>query len=229
MNLKYRAFGGHEAFRPQPEILIDKALQIFAIITPWGPRHQTKAVLDFLVQNYENFQSDEEITSAFPKLTSLSQEENTLRSLVLSCNQWIFKEQNKGEEYDFAYEIVCGACLNNQVLFVQVGHPFIYLDREDIPLQPLGHALDLSGGFSLMDERPPPLPSQLIGLHPDTHFSIFKVPTNKNDRLLFISRSLVPTNILETTRKNRTLDHISLQLSKDNKDVPFWLGLLDFN
>ena len=227
MNLKYQAFGGNTNFRPQPEILIDKELQMFAIITPWGPRSQVKNLMDYIVQNYTSLQSDTEITAIFPKLASMSKEENQLRSLILSCNQWIYEEQNKEEDYNFAYEMVCGTYSNNQILFAQIGHPFIYLDKKQIPLQALGHVLDLAGGFSRIDKRLPPLPSQLIGLYPDTHFSIFKVPVSETDRLLFISRSFVPATILELPKKERTLENISMNLSKDNKDMPFWLGILD--
>ncbi len=226
MHLQHQSFGG-TVFRPQPEVLIHEDLKIFAIITPWGPKHQTKSIMDFLIQNYETFSNDEEVTSVFPKLQSLSQEENILRSLVLSCNQWIFKEQNNETEYLFGYEIVCGVVIDNQVIFVQIGHPFIYLDRLNIPLQALGHVLDLSGSFSSAKKQLPPLPSQLIGLHPDAHFSIFKIPIKEGDRLLFISQNFVPGRILEIPREERTLSHLSSELSKNNKDMAFWLGLLD--
>ena len=225
MDLQHQSFGG-TVFRPQPEILINEDLKIFAIITPWGPKHQTKNVMDFLVQNYETFSNDEEVTSVLPKLKSLSQEENVLRSLVLSCNQAIFKEQNNETEYLFGYEMVCGIVIENQIIFAQIGHPFIYLDRQNIPLQSLGRVLDLSGSFSIFEKQLPPLPSQLIGLYADAHFSIFKLPIQKQDRLLFISRDFVPGHILEIPREKRTLNDISLILSKDSKNIAFWVGHL---
>lgn len=228
MNLEYQAFGG-TIFRPQPEVLIDKDLKIFSIITPWGPKHQTKNISDFLLQHYEHLHSDAEITSVFPKLASLSPEENALRNLILSCNAMIFKEQNLTQEYTFGYEMVCGVFVNNQILFAQIGHPFIYLNRPNISLQPLGHVLDLAGGFSKMDQDLPPLPSQLLGLHADTHFSIFKLPVQKDDQLIFISRNFVPGHLLELPQESRNLETISLELSKDNKDLPFWLGILKYS
>ncbi len=226
MNLQHQSFGG-TVFRPQPEVLINDDLKIFAIITPWGPKHQTKNVMDFLIQNYETFSNDEEVTYIVPKLQSLSQEENMLRYLVLSCNQWIFNEQNNKTEYLFGYEMVCGMKIDHQIIFAQIGHPFIYLDRPNIPLQTLGHVLDLSGGFSPFKEQLPPLPSQLIGLHSDAHFSIFKLPIKTDDRLLFISKNFIPGHLLEVSRKERTLDNISAILSKNNEDTAFWLGILN--
>ena len=94
---------------------------MFAIITPWGPAFQTQKILEFLVQNYENFCADEEKTSIYSKLESLSPEENTLRALLLSCNEWIFDEQNGGKACNFGYELVCGNFKNGKLIFIQPG------------------------------------------------------------------------------------------------------------
>ena len=187
MKLEHRCFSGAN-FRPKPEVLVNEELQLFAIVTPWGPSFQTKKVLEFLVQNYENFYVDKEKTNIYSKLQSLSEEENILRTLLLSCNEWVFNEQNKAEECNFGYELVCGNFKNGKLIFLQAGHPFIYLDRPEIPLQSLGHVLDFSGLFSRKGRRLPPLPSTLIGVHPDTHFPVFSIPVHSRDRLVFISR-----------------------------------------
>ena len=227
MELDHRCFSGKN-FRPKPEILINKDLQMFAIITPWGPAFQTKKVLEFLVQNYESFSVDEEKTNIYSKLHSLSEEENILRSLLLSCNEWIFNEQNGGKNYNFGYELVCGSFTNEKLVFLQAGQPFIYLDRPEIPLQSLGSVLDFSGLFSVKGQRLPPLPSTLMGIHPDTHFSVFSFPVHREDRLIFISRDFIPGSILETPRKNRNLDYFSSVLTEENDQSPFWLGVLSF-
>ena len=227
MELKHRCFSG-KTFRPKPEILINEDLQMFAVITPWGPAFQTKKVLEFLVQNYENFSIDEEKTNIYSKLQSLSPEENVLRSLLLACNEWIFNEQNKGKEYNFGYELVCGNLKNGKLIFLQAGQPFIYLDRPEIPLQSLGHVLDFSGLFSKNGKRLPPLPSTLMGIHPDTNFSVFSFPVDQTDRLIFISRDFVPGSILETPRKDRNIDHFLSVLTDENEESPLWLGILSF-
>ena len=226
MDLKFQAFGG-KTFRPQPEILLNRELNLFAVVTPWGPRFQTKEVLESLVQNYELYSSDREVTSVYSTLRSLSDGENILRTTILACNDHIFKGQNKESEYTFGYELVCGVLRENQILFVQVGHPYIYLDRPEISLQPLGHVLDLSGGYSRLPKNPPPLPSRLAGLYSDTHFSVFTVPVRPEDRLLFISRAIVPAKLLSVQRESRTLNFMARQLAKDNQDMPFWLGILN--
>ena len=187
---------------------------MFIIATPWGPAFQTQKVLEFLVQNYESFCADQERTNIYSKMESLSEEENTLRALLLSCNEWIFNEQNKGAEYNFGYELVCGDYKNGKLIFAQVGHPVIYLDRSDLPLQSLGHVLDFSALFSQKEERLPPLPSCLMGLHPDTHFSVFSFPVLSEDRLIFISRDFIQNSVLDIPRSDRTLDHLNSRFDR---------------
>lgn len=235
MNLESRSFAG-KTFRPQPETLLNSDLSLFAIATPWGPGSQTKNVLEFLSQSCEAFSSDEEATAVIPRLKCLTPEENTLRAMAFACNERIFKEQNEGKEYTFGYELVCGLFFGDfegepgagKILFVQAGHPSIYLDRAGFPLQPLGHVLDLSGGFSRLEEKLPPLPSRLLGIHEDAHFSVFSLPVKQGDRLVFVSRAAVPGTLLEAPRENRSLQGLSLMLAEDDESMPFWLGILDF-
>ena len=235
MNLESRSFAG-KTFRPRPEILLNSDLNLFAIATPWGPGFQTKNVLEFLSQSCGAFSSDEEATSVIPRLKCLTPEENTLRSMALACNERIFKEQNEAKEYTFGYELVCGLFSGDfdsgpgagKILFVQAGHPSIYLDRAGFSLQPLGHVLDLSGGFSRLEEKLPPLPSRLLGIHEDAHFSVFSLPVKRGDRLVFISRAAVPGALLEAPREQRNLQDLSLLLAEDDENMAFWLSILDF-
>ena len=225
MKLEQRSFSG-KTFRPAPEILLNKQLGLFAVATAWGPDFETKKILDFLVQNYESYSSDEEKTNIHQKLSSLSKDENILRSLILSCNEWIFKEQNG--DYRCGYELLCGHLTNGKFIFIQAGQPFIYLNRQDLPLQSLGHVLDFSALFAKKGRRLPPLPSNLLGIYPDTHFAVFSLPLLPEDRLLFISRDFAPASLLDIPYKDRNLEHLSQLLSTENQNSPFWLGELSF-
>ena len=228
MKLNFQCFSG-KTFRPQPEIRLNKELGFFAIVTPWGPQFQTKQVAEFVMQSYANFSADKEVTSVHKNLASLSHEENVLRRSVLAGNEHIHQSQNRGKDYSVGYELVCGIQDKNQVLFIQIGHPAIYLDREGGSLQPMGHVLDLSGGHSRLSKRLPPLPSQLFGIYPDIHCSVFRFPLLSGDRLIFISRAFVPGGMLDVKRGNRNLNHLALFLSQDDSAMPFWLGFLDFD
>ena len=227
MKLEHRAFSGN-AFQPLPEVLLNEDLKMFAFVTPWGAdEDRGQKILDFLVQNRESFLEDSEKTGLFPSLSDLSEEENSLRSLVLACNHWIFTQWNKGE-YRFGCECVCGSLSGKKLVFIQAGRPFIFLARPRLPLQPLGCALDLSGLMAAKGKRLPPLPSHLLGLFPDAHFSIFSLPVAPGDRLFFVSRDFMPANALSLPEKSRTIEGFLQALTSENKQSPFWLGLLSF-
>ena len=225
MELIHRSFSG-KIFRPQPEILVDESLKFFAILTPWGPQFQNQNMLDSLLENYKTLCSDQQITFVTPHLKCLSSEENILRTSVLNLNHKIHANLNSESETLFGYELVCGVFQEQKVLLIQVGHPYIYLDRPQISLQPLGHVLDLATGFSQVPKNLPPLPSQLLGIYPDMHFSVFTLPIKEQDQLLFISRSSIPPELSQISREQRTLKNITLTLSEDQPDMPFWVGLL---
>ena len=228
MQFQSRSFAG-QVFRPKVQTLVSDSQSFFAIATPWGIQSQTEKMLDVLAQNYQTFSGDKEITTIYPRLDSLSPEENSLRMSLLACNEYVFTTQNQEKEYNFGYELVCGAQHQDHILFAQIGHPAIYLARPNIPLQALGHVLDLSGGFSRVSKRLPPLPSRLVGLHSDLHCSIFSIPVKSEDKFIFISRSFVPADLLELPDQNRNLQDIANKFSAENKDFPFWLGILDLS
>ena len=228
MNLVSRCFGG-DTFRPQPQVSVNKDLSFFSIVTPWGPQFQTSQISEILMQNYSTFSTDKEVTSVHKNLVCLSKEENILRKCVLAGNEQIYKTQNRGKEYSFGYEVVCGIQNKTQALFAQIGHPAVYLDRVGDPLQALGHVLDFAGGHSKLPTRLPPLPSQLFGIYEDIHCSIFSIPLKEKDRFVFISRASTPNSLLDTEKEKRTLEHFSMLLSENESSMPFWLGFLDFS
>ena len=226
MKLSQKSFAG-KSFRPLPELHIKEDLNMFCLLTAWGPRQKNKAVLDFLSQNYESFFEDEEKTKAYSKSESLSSGENTVRNLLLACNEWVFKELNEKKAVQFAYELVFGLFENGKFCFAQVGQPFIYLDRPGLPLQSMGAALDFSALFAKKGKRLPPLPSSLIGLYPDSYFPVFSLPIQPEDRLFFISRDFIPMEILQAS-KERSLDNFLKLLTSENEQSPCWLGELSF-
>ena len=225
MNFDQKSFAG-TSFRPLPELKINEDLKMLCLLTAWGPRNQNNKVLDFLAQSYESFFSDKEKTRAYSKMESLSQEENTVRNLLLACNEWIFKELNGEKTGTFAYELFFASFETGKLTFAQVGQPFVYLDRPGLSLQSLGANLDFSALFAGKGERLAPLPSSLIGLYPDTHFPVFSLPLQPEDRLFFVSRDFIPLEILNPSREQRSLDHFLKLLTSENEKSPCWLGQL---
>ena len=227
MKFDQKSFVG-ASFRPLPEFQMNEDLNMFSLLTAWGPEDQNAKVLDFLSQNYESFFSDEEKTKAYSKLESLSAEQNTVRNLLLACNEWIFKELNEETRGLYAYELFF-ACFNEgKFTFAQVGQPFVYLDRSGLALQALNSVLDFSSLLAQKTKRLPPLPAHLIGLYPDTHFSVFSLPIQQADRLFFISRDIIPIDLLKNYKSEQNLENFLKLFISENEKSPCWLGQLSF-
>ena len=224
MKIQQRSFTGNSR-RPLPELFIQDSF--FCVLTPWGPSSHNSDLFEFLKESYQSFSSDAEQTQLYPPIESLSQTENLLRSLLLACNDWVFKEQNLSKDYRFAYEIFL-ARLDEKILsFCQIGQPFVYLDREGWSLQSLFSVLDFPALFSKGRQRLDPLPSQLLGLKPGSHCSVFSLPLQEKDQLLFLSRDFAPVDFLEIPREQRNLEYLSSFLSSKEEKSPFWLAQLE--
>jgi len=226
-DFQQRSFKG-KSFRPFPEVLIDDKLNFFAVVTSWGPSTEIQKVLDFLQQNYQSLCFDEEQTSLYPPIESFSKQENILRTLMLSCNDWIFQKQNFGSSFKFAYEMFVAVLHDSILSFFQIGQPFVYLDREELDLQCLGSTLDFSALYAIKGKRLPPLPSHLIGLKSDISASVFSIPVQEKDRLIFLCRDFIPASFLQIKRLDRNIKTMTIFLNSYDKKIPFWLGQLIF-
>lgn len=225
IEVEQRSFKG-DSFRPLPAVLLDKKLQLFCVMSPWGSPNETEEVFGFLTQNYQNLVSDEEKTSFYEPIETLSPTENTLRSLVLSCNDWIFKKQNQDRSLKCAYEMFLAVFRNQTLTFCQIGQPFVYLDREGFDLQLLGSYLDFSALFSNSQKTLPPLPSQLIGLKPNCLASVFSLPVQNQDRLILLCRDFAPADFLKTAYSQRNIKDMTRTLNSYKENTAFWLGHL---
>lgn len=223
--IQYRSFKGKN-FRPLPQIRLDKNLKLLCVLSPWGASNETEAVLKFLTQNYQSLLSDEEKTSHYTPIESLSRQENILRALVLSCNDWVFKKQNQSSSLKFGYEMFIASFQDQVLSFSQIGQPFIYLDREGFDLQLIGSQLDFSALFAKGNKSLPPLPSQLIGLKSDILAPVFSLPLQTQDRLILLCRDLAPAAFLKTPRPRRNLKNMTVLLNSYDQETAFWLGHL---
>ena len=225
LEIQQRSFKG-DSFRPLPRILFDQQLQLFCVMSPWGSSNETEPVFEFLIQNYQSLISDKEKTNFYNPIESLSPAENILRSLVLSCNSWIFKKQNQSSSLKFAYEMFIAVFQDQIISFSQIGQPFVYLDREGFDLQLLGSYLDFSALFAVNKKTLPPLPYQLIGLKSDVLASVFSFPIQKEDRLILLCRDFAPASFLKTDHSLRNLKDMTALLNSYSQNTAFWLGHL---
>ena len=226
MQIQERSFSG-KIFRPKPHCYLSSNKKLLTVLTPWGQEAtDPKNVFENLENLYSRLSEDTESTHPFPKLLSLSATENNMRTSVMQVNQDIFNSINQ-EEYAMGFELSFIAIVENIVAFIQIGQPFILIDRPNQPLNSLGQVMDVSLNNFVQDKTLPPLPYQLMGIHSDISFSSFFFRFHPEDKLILLSHSHIPTPWFNLKRQDRTLDQLSQLAVQENAHKPFWLSIVD--
>lgn len=116
-----------------------------------------------------------------------------------------------------------------ELIWTQIGYPYALLDRKQRPLISLGSQQDPVTEYSSPGNYLPPLPNKMLGLDSSSDFSVESMRLNENDRLVLVSRSVLPKEIHSLTNEKRDLESLSKTLIDSAPDLPFWLGTVDFN
>ncbi|HMN67270.1 MAG TPA: hypothetical protein PKC28_01905 [Bdellovibrionales bacterium] len=219
-----RSYSG-KLLRPTPEIHLEEDGSFGVIATPWGGRASARKVIDTLKDFVLSARQDNEATSPFQKLSTLSPLANSLRAGIMLANDLIYREENKAE-YLSGVEVLAFAHLEGELAFAQVGYPHLFLLRAGLPWIPLSVQIDLATEMSRPPKILPPIPQNLIGLHTTTNLNISSLKTQPGDRLAFLSHSVVSHPLFGMNADQSDLDSISQSLSRGHPDLPFWLGLL---
>ena len=229
MELKFeeRPYSG-KSFRPRPEIHLDPQANLLIVATPWGNRTSARKVIDRMTDYLSLAQSDSEATSPFERLTCLSTQANNLRIAALLANEALYREDNK-TEYRSGVELFAAYIGDNELDFIQAGHPQILLGRKGRTLVPVGSQIDLSYDLSEGGELLPALPSQLLGLDPTLNLNVNAFRARPGDRILLLSHSHIPDIVFSMKENEATLDHLSRSLAQIHPDLAFWLGILSVN
>ncbi len=223
MAIDERSYSG-KLFRPSPEIHIEEDGSFGVIATPWGNRSAARKVIETLIDFVMSARQDDEVTSPFQKLTCLSPLANNLRVAVMLANDKIYREDNKAE-YVSGVELLVFSHSQGELAYSQVGSPHLYLVRASMPWIPLSIQIDLSTEMSLPPNLLPPLPQNMIGLHPTTNMNIASFRTQPNDRLVMLSHSMASDPVFSHSFEQANLDSISQTLARHHPEIPFWLGV----
>ena len=225
MQITERAFSA-KTFRPKPGCHISENQELAAVITPWGQSSlSTAAVFEDLESRYSFFSEDLESTRPFPLLQNLSVPENDVRTAIIQVNQGIYHKINE-EEYSTGFELFCAAITGNVCVFSQVGCPVVLIDKPQHSLCLVGSLMTDRASLCNSKEHQPSLPVQLLGVHEDVSITSGYFEFSKGDRLILLSRSYVPPAWLSVKREERTIEYLSRLASRDNPQIPFWLGIL---
>ena len=225
MNLQERSYNG-KFTRPRPEIHVEEQASLIIVATPWGARSGARRAIQAITDFYLSAMDDVEVTSPFQKLTCLSPTANSLRVAVMLANDIVYQEENRNE-YLSGLEIFVGARTGQELSFVQLGFPQVFLDRDKANPVTTGCLTDLSLDFGPKTKSYPPLPNSLLGVHSTTAPTIRTLRLLESDRILLLSHSWIPAQFYSLDRDQRNLDSLSSSLSTNSPDEPFWAGILE--
>ena len=226
MRIQERAFLG-KTFRPKTHFYFSSNKKLLAVITPWGQESTSpKHVFENLESLYSRLSEDKESTHPFPKLMSLNSMQNDIRTAVLQINQDLFSQVNQ-EEYAMGFELFFLSIVEHTISFIQIGQPFVLIDRPSSGLRNIGQMMDISLNNFIPHEALPPLPHQLLGIYGDISFSSFCFRFHPKDRLILLSRNAIPPSWFSLKREERTQDNFSQKAVADQPQTPFWLAIVD--
>lgn len=224
MELQERSYAG-KIFRPRPEVHCDPQGNLCVIATPWGNRSVAKKVIQSILDFFMSARADEEVTSPFATITSLSPMANNLRISIMLANDTIRREENRAE-YHGGVELFVGAKHEREFCFAQIGGPHLLLNRSGFDLQVIAGAPDCATYNSRKSELLAPLPSALLGISETSNFAVQTARLEENDQLVLLHRSLLPPRLLVLKEHQRNLKNMSSILANHSPDLPFWLGIL---
>ncbi len=227
MNIQERSFSGR-VFRPRPEIHCEANGNLCVIATPWGARSAAKKAVQTIVDFFHSAHSDKEVTSPFQTMTCLSPMANNLRVSVMLANDLIYREDNRAE-YQVGVELFVAARSESDCIWVQVGGPHVLLDRKGFDLNHIGACADLSLAHSNNEGLLAPLPGNFLGIASTTNFAVQSLRLNVEDQIVLVHRTVVPPKMLAMSPKERSLQSYSNCLARQSADMPFWLGILNFD
>ncbi len=209
-------------FRPRPVVHMESDSKWVAVVTPWGAKSTAEKVIHTLKDYLSMAGSDSEVTSPFQKLTCLSETGNILRVALILANDAIYREDNRSE-YTSGFELFLGIFSDRELTFASIGSNQILLQRSAGHLIPLHCNTDFVPSNPIA-EQVSPLPSQLLGLHSTSNYSVHSVRFTDSDHLILIQRSYMNKGIMGCQSATANISDMVRALSSEEPHIPFWIG-----
>lgn len=218
MQFEERFYSSH-LIRPRPLIYLDPSENFMVILTAWGASETVNRILENVKQHLQTVKQDDELTTPFQNILSLSDEANDLRVATLMTNDLVFRGLNQDR-----YQVVIESCLINlkqgHIAWSQMGSPHLFLKKKNATPQPLSCFPE-----SRTDLQGFPLPVHFLGAEPTISPRCGDLYLDKGDELILLSSSIIPPEIW-SLKDDSTLEAWTEALAKKNEDQPFWLGRL---
>ena len=252
LELKDRCFRTR-TLRPRPECYVSEDKKLLVVLTPWGADSSvdSKELFEELKTQYNALSSDREKTHPFPKLISLTPNENNMRCALHLLNQQVFNSANE-EEWLRGFEVFFVTVQDQVCSVVQVGQPMAFLHRGLREWHGVGNTADFfafhysawqaggepaaaagplppaPGEGKTNPPLPPPLPGQLLGIHQDISVHPVSFRIQKQDRLILLSRHHVPVGWFQL-QGEQTLQTLSEMAAREDSRIPFWMACMSFS
>lgn len=226
MQIKERSYNT-KIFRPKPILRWEIENQFLMVATNWGAIDSAHKILDEIAKYVTAAQGDVEVTTPFEFLPQLSPQANALRIATLLANELIFRSDNRNE-FVAGIELCLILKTKSQLSWLQVGQPHLYFKQGASLIQPLSIIPDLSFDHITPNKATAPLPKDMLGTESILMPHVGHCLVHPNDQLLLISRPQAPADLGLLTQNSIDLKEITLSLTQENQDSPFWLGLVDF-
>ena len=227
MQIEERSYSGR-LFRPRPEIFCDPNGSMCIVATPWGGRGAAKRAIQTIQDYFISAKSDREVTSPFQPLTCLSAAGNNLRVSIMLANDVLYREENRDQFHSGVELFVCVRD-QSECAWTLIGSPSVYLARKGMNFRALDDGRDLSGFYSTSERVLAPLPQTLLGVAATSNFAVHSMPIRRGDQLVLLSRTLVPAKFLTFGKSGWSLQEMSSLLAKHSLEMPFWMGILNFD
>jgi hypothetical protein len=216
-------------FYPRPEVHFDAENGLCIVAFPWGSRSVAKKTIEYIIDFFHSTQNDQEVTSPFEKLASLSPMANNIRVALMLANDMIYKEENS-EELLTGLEVAVIAQDQSQIVIGQIGAPSIYLARGVSPLVNISSYFDLSASAIATNTnlRTPPLPATLLGTHANALVTLNSFKPQTADKIILSTLNTVPTDLNQVAKSNYSFKNLVDHLVNKQPDQGFWLGQINF-
>lgn len=218
MKFEERSYSSH-IIRPRPLVYLDPSENFLVILTAWGANENLERILDNVKQHLQTVKQDDELTTPFQNILSLSDEANDLRVATLMTNDLVFRGLNQDH-----YQVVVETCFINlkqrHVSWSQMGSPHMFLKKTQQTPQPISCFPE-----SRTDLQSFPLPVHFLGAEPTISPRCGDLYLEKGDEIILLSSSFIPTEIW-SLKDQLSLDDWTQALAEKNEEQPFWLGRL---
>jgi hypothetical protein len=216
MNFEERSYSS-SLMRPRPIIYNDPSGNFLLIVTAWGASNGTERIIDNVKQHLQSVKQDEELTTPFQNILTLSDEANDLRVTTLMTNDLVFRSLNQ-DRYNVVIETCFVNLKNNHVAWCQMGGPHLFLKKKNSSPQPISCFPE-----SRSELQGVPLPTYFLGAEPTISPRCGDLYLEPGDELILLSSSTIPSEVWHL-RGDSSLQDWTNALAEKDYEQPFWLG-----